>query len=144
MNGFGEAQAGSITSGEQGPVFARRHTDQELRYFLGTENDRQFVRGCGGRDDVFEVPPAAEGDLVEEPQSGYSDGDGAGGQLFFLGEMELVSPNLLFSQNIGWLAEIASELRDLRQIDGLGPGGEITNLHVFQHATAKRCHGKAP
>src|SRR5437016_12742730 len=74
----------------------------------------------------------------------FSDGDGAGGQLFFLGEMELVSSNLLFSQNIGWLAEIASELRDLRQIDGMGPGGQITNLHVFQHATAKRCHGKAP
>jgi len=45
------------------------------------------------------------------------------------------------SETLGRSSEVASEERNLHQIRLLCVLGEITDLHVLEHALTKLCHG---
>jgi|SRR6516164_550681 hypothetical protein len=141
-HGLGQTQARGIAGGQDGAVFAIGEAAEKLQDFLGTENDGQFLGHLGSGNDFVHVPLAAQRYFVKETQSGYGDNAGSGSHLFFLGEMDLVSTDLLLSQDIGRLAKVASELRDVLQVGNLGGVGEIADPHVFDHALSKGCHRK--
>jgi hypothetical protein len=104
--------------------------------------DGEFLWHLGSGDDSIEVPLSVEGHVVEETQCRHGNDEGAGRQLFLLGEMELVSTNLFPTQNLRRLVEMAGEERDLFQVGDLGCEGKIPNLHVLGHSRAQCCHGK--
>jgi hypothetical protein len=54
--------------------------------------------------------------------------------------MHLIGPDLLPTQAFRRLTEMTGEPRDLMQISGLGQRREVANLHILDHATAKRGH----
>ena len=55
--------------------------------------------------------------------------------------MALVFAELLGSEQLRGLAEMASKQRDLPDLGVLRAGGRVTDLHVFRHAAEKGCHG---
>jgi hypothetical protein len=65
-----------------------------------------------------------------------------GGQLLFVGQVDLVSAYLLRAQGFRRPVEVARKQRDLFHVRGLGTRGEIPHLHILDHALAKGSHGK--
>ena len=51
---------------------------EEASHFLGAGHDRQALGLLGSGQDLGDVPVLAQGDAVEEAQSGGGDGDRAG------------------------------------------------------------------
>ena len=76
------------------------------------------------RDDVLEGPLLLEGDLVEEAQCRDCDEDGAGRQLFLVGQINLVGADVLRTQLFWRFVEVAREQGHL--------------LHVGQSACSRR------
>ena len=71
---------------------------KKLQDLFRAQDNRQLLRLLGRRDDVFEVPILLEGDLVEEAQGGDGDEDRTGSQLLFVGQVDLVSADVLRAQ----------------------------------------------
>ena len=66
---------------------------EKLKDFFRTEYHGQGLGFFRSGDDVVETPILLERHLVKEAKSRYGDEDGAGGQLSFVGQMELVGTN---------------------------------------------------
>jgi hypothetical protein len=79
-------------------MFGAAHAAQEVEHLLRAQDYRQFLRLLRRRDDVPEVPLLLEGDLVEEPQGGDGDKDGAGRQFLLVGQVNLISADVLRAQ----------------------------------------------
>ena len=88
------------------------------------------------------VHAPSKGDGVEEPQRRHGDRDRTGRQSLLLGQVNLPSPDLGRPETFGRLAKMASEPVDLFDVADLGPRGEVTDLHILDHAAAKRGHGQ--
>ena len=71
---------------------------QEMQDFFGTQDNGQFLRLLGRRDDVLQTPIPMKRHFIKETQGGYGDEDGTGSQLLFIGQIDLVRTNLLTSQ----------------------------------------------
>ena len=52
--------------------------------------------------------------------------------------MELISPDMLRSELIGGGVRVPGKLGDIADIAVDSVGGEVANLHVFEHASASR------
>jgi hypothetical protein len=82
-------------------VLGAGHAAEKVPDFFRTENDGQLLGFLRAWDDVFEAPILVQGDFVEETQGSHGDQNGAGGQLFFIGQIDLVGTNLLRAQGFG-------------------------------------------
>ena len=98
VEGFGQAQAGGVAGGHNGALLGPFQALQKPADLLGAENDGQLVRLAGQGEDLWQGPLLVEGDLVEEAQGSYRQQNGTGGQLLFVGQVELVGANLLGTQ----------------------------------------------
>ena len=72
-NGLGDAQAGRVAGGQDGAMFRAPDAIEKVKHFFWAEDNGQFLRLLGSRDDVFKGPVLIEGDLIEKAESG--DGD---------------------------------------------------------------------
>jgi hypothetical protein len=77
--------------------------------FLRAQNDGQFLRLLGKRKHIREGPFPLEGDLVEEAKCRNSDVYRTGSKLLLIRQIDLICANVLGSQRIRRLAEVASE-----------------------------------
>ncbi|MDQ5853030.1 MAG: hypothetical protein M3380_13385 [Chloroflexota bacterium] len=73
---------------------------------------------------------------IEELDGGVGGGEGAGGDVFLVDEIEEVGTEFVLSDEVGGLAIVASELPHGLDIAALGAVGETTELHVREHALA--------
>ena len=55
-------------------------------------------------------------------------------------QVEQIGPDLRWPELIGRFAEMAGEAGDLLDVDALGVRRQVADLHVLDHATAKRAH----
>jgi len=69
--------------------------------FFRAENDGQFLGFLGRGDDVLKAPVLVECDPVKETQGGDGDENGTGSQFLFVGQVNLVRPNVLWTQDFG-------------------------------------------
>ena len=65
---FGYAQAGGVTDGQDDAMFVAIDACEEMRDFLRAQNDRQFLRLPGKRENVFKRPALFERNPVEEAE----------------------------------------------------------------------------
>jgi hypothetical protein len=79
-------------------MFAAAHAAQKVEDLLRAQDHRQPLRLFRRRDNVLEAPVLFEGDLIEEPQGGDGDEDGARRQLLFIGQVNLVGSDVLGAQ----------------------------------------------
>src|ERR1700732_5386231 len=68
------------------------------------------------------------------------DDDGTGCEVSFLGQVEQIDPDLRWPENVGRFAKMGGEPDDLCDIHTLGVRCQVADLHVLDHATAKRAH----
>jgi hypothetical protein len=115
---------------------------RKLADLVAAQHRRQALRLAAGRDDLFNAPVALERDLIEEADGGDRHQDRAGGQLPVLDQMDLIGSDVSRPQQLGGLAEMAGELGDLLDVGALGVQREVADLHVLDHAMAKRRHGR--
>ena len=95
---LGDAQSRGVAGRQNRPMFGAAHAAQKVEDLLRAQDYRQFLRLLRRRDDVLEVPLLLEGDLVEEPQGGDGDEDGARRQLLLVGQVNLVGTYVLRAQ----------------------------------------------
>ena len=79
-------------------MLAVTHTVEKTDDFLRAQNYGEFLWLLRCRDDLVEVPRPFQRDLIEKPQGGDGDEDRAGRQLALVGEIDLVSADLLGPQ----------------------------------------------
>src|SRR5512135_1525667 len=133
-----------------GTAWKKRTTSSGLRTtgsFLGClgqamrcrASSRPRVTLLGAGDAVQGFVPT-EGDPVEEPEGGDGLVVIAPGDVLLLDERDEVGTDLGRAEVFGRLAEVACEGGDPLDIDLDGPGGEVAELQVLDHALAQRCH----
>src|SRR6202011_5895085 len=83
-----------------------------------------------------------EGHLIEEAKRRNRDLDRTGREFFLVGQIDLVGANLLFSQVSRGFAEVTGKTGHLQEVGKLGIQGEVTDLHVLEHALPKNSHEK--
>ncbi len=108
---------------------------------VAAQYDGEPLRLAAGRNHIVDAPLPLERDLVEEADRGDGNEHGTGRKLPVLAQMDLVGPDIVGAQQLGRLAEMTGELGDLLQIRALGERREVADLHILDHATAKRGHG---
>ena len=137
---LGDPQTRRIADGQDDAMLQHVDGIKEPADLVAAQHDRQLMRLAAGGDDLVDVPLPPERDLVEKAQRGDGDQDRTGRELPLLGEMDLVGPNVGGAQQLGRLAEMASEQGDLLDVGALGVRGEVADPHVLDHALAKRRH----
>src|SRR5580698_6657220 len=93
-------------------------------------------------DIVLNDPVSFEGDGVEEPKRGHRDDDRTGREPSLPRQVEQIRPDLSWPEKVGRFTKVAGEMDDLRDIHSLRVRCQIPDLHVLDHATAKRAHGQ--
>jgi hypothetical protein len=101
MNSFGNSQAGGVAGRQNRPMLGAAHTTQKVEDLLRAQNHRQRLRLLRRRNDVLEGPVLLERNLVEKSQRGDGDEDGAGRQVLFIGQVNLVGPDVLGANSSG-------------------------------------------
>jgi len=137
---LGHRQPSRVTDGQDDTMLQARHSVEELADLLPAEHVRKLVRLPAGRDVRIDQPVTLEGDGVEKPQGSHRGRDRTGSKVFVLCEMHPIGSDLFVPQALGRSAKMTGELGNLLQIGGLGQRREVANLHVLDHATAKRGH----
>jgi hypothetical protein len=140
-DGFGNAEAGSVTRGQVGAMQRPLHPVEKLHDLLGAEHDGEGSRLLRQRHHLVDRPPPLEGDAIEKPERRHRHTHGARREPAFNGQIHLVRANLLGAHVCGRLADVARELRDARHIRALGERRQLAQLHVFEQALTKGCHG---
>jgi hypothetical protein len=80
----------------------------------------------------------------EEPDGGNELIHAFRRELAFLQQVQSVLANGFRIELLGRAAEILGKLGYIADVALLGAGGEIAQLHVFDHALPKWCHAMAP
>ena len=140
-DGFGHAQAGGVTGGQDGAMQRPLHSVETLHDLVGAEHDGEGPRLLRQRHDFVDPPPPREGDAIEKPERRHRHTHGARREPAFRGQIHLVRANLLGAHVCGRPADVARELRDTRHIRALGERRQVAQLHVFEQSSSKGCHG---
>jgi len=141
-NHLRDPQACGVGGHEDGAVLDTNDGPKEPGHFLKTEHDGEPL-GLLGANDAYQDTLPTEGDLVEEPQCSDALIVEAPGDLLLLDEMEQVGTDFLAPQNLRAPPVVAGEIGNPRDVDINRPGGQVTELHLLDHATAQGCHGAA-
>jgi hypothetical protein len=66
MYAFGDAESGSVTRGENGPIPSAAYRAEKVQYLFRAWDHRQFLRLLRCGDDILERPVLLERDLIEK------------------------------------------------------------------------------
>ncbi len=108
---------------------------EEAMDLLDAEDGGQGA-GFARVDEVEDGPGTLQGVYKQELDGGEGDGDGAGGDVFLVDEVEEVGAELILGDEVGGLGIVTGELLDGLDVTGLGAGSETAKLHVLEHALA--------
>jgi hypothetical protein len=139
-----DAQARCITRGEHGACLALRHAAQELPHLIGAQDDWQRLGLLRRWDHLFDVPRFLQRHDIQEAQRGSSNTDRAGRELLLVGQKHLIAADVLRTEGFRRFGEVAGKEPHLKKVGVLRVLGEVANLHVLEHASAKWCHGETP
>ena len=143
-DGLGDAESGRVAGGQDDAVAEDGDGIQKGDDLLGAGDHGQLGGLLRRGQDLGDVPVLLQRDAVQEAQRGDGHGDRAGTETPPGGETDLACADLLGSEQLGGLSEVAGEQRDLPDAGVLRAGGQVADLHVFRHAAAKGCKGKPP
>src|ERR1700688_2250330 len=111
----------------------------ELRYFLATQDLREFAIAFGSRN-IFEQIPSLQSFDIEKAKRGHMLLHGAGVQLLLLKQVGLILTQVLRTKLVGWLMEMAGKFLDDPKVGFYGTLSVITALEFLQHHSAKMGH----
>jgi hypothetical protein len=140
MNRLGHTQTRRVADRQDDALLHAFHRAQERGDFVGTQHGGQSLGLPAGRDINLDPPCASKGDGVAKPQRGHGDAYRAGRQVFVPGQVKQPAPDLAWSQVFRRPVKVAGEPGNLLNIRLLGLWGEVANLHILDHAKAKRGH----
>src|ERR1700692_4113599 len=132
----------ALTDGQNHAVLPVIHGGEEARHLVLAKHDGKLLRLTACRDVVLDNPGPFEGHCVEEPERGDRDNDRTCRETSFSRQMEQPGADLRWPEKIGRFTKMAGEVDALRDIHTLRVRCQVPNLHVFDHATAKRAHGQ--
>src|SRR4030095_6376485 len=98
--GLRDSQPSCVADGQDRAMLETQYTVEKAKDFFRAENDGQLLRLLGCRDSLFERPVLVKRDFIEKKKRRYGDQYGTGRQLLFVGQIQLVSPNLLGRQDL--------------------------------------------
>ena len=116
------------------------HSAQKARHFIPAQHNGELFCLPAGGDVVLDDPGPFEGDGVDKPERGDRDDDRTGREASFSRQMQQICPDLSRSETFRRLTKMAGEPDDLRNIHALRIRCQVADLHVLDHATAKRAH----
>ncbi len=93
LNCFRDAQAGGVATAQNRAMLIAGDATEKLKDFVRTEHYGEGLGLFRSGDDVVETPIFLERHFVKETKRRYGDQDGSGGQLSFVGQIDLVGPN---------------------------------------------------
>jgi hypothetical protein len=140
---LGDAEAVGIGGHEHGAVLDRSDGGEDARDLVLAEDDEEILGDLGAADAGHDAL-ALEGDLVEEAEGGDGLVVIAPGDVAFLDEVEQIGANVIGAEGLGGALEVLGECGDSLGVDLDGLGGEVAEVHVLDHAEAKRCHDVLP
>src|SRR6266851_3900609 len=111
----------------------------ELGYFLGTQDLRERATAFGSRN-IFEQIASLQRLDIEEAERRYMLLHGAGIQLLLLKQVGLILAQVLRTEPVGRLMEMAGEFLDDPDVGFYGTLSVITSLEFLQHHSAKMGH----
>src|SRR5262249_4023559 len=89
---------------------------EKVHDLFGAENNGKFLRFLGSRDDVVQFPIPMQGNSVKETKGRGGDQDGTGGELLFVGQIDLIGTNLLGAEEFRRLVEVTRKQGDLLHV----------------------------
>ena len=130
---FFESESGGVECGEDDSVFQGVGACQEPEDFFGGEYGGQDF-GFLSEGDHGHRPVTRQGDPVEKPQGTHGLVEAGPRGFLVFDQMDLVIPHVLGSEQVGGLTEKLREALDVIDVGLDGAGGEVTDLHVLDHA----------
>ena len=109
VQGLGKSQPSGVNRHQQGPVFEVVQGSQQAGHLVGAQDHRKFLFLLG-KGDVLDGPVFVQADPVEEAQSANRLVEDRPGSLLGFHQKDLILANLLGSQQMRGLAEMAREL----------------------------------
>jgi hypothetical protein len=138
---FLQAQTARIESGEADTVARQPHAGEDGTYLRGAEDDREFL--LPWRSDEGQGRPFARSGVgIEKLDAAQGDGTGAPGVVLNVLEREEVITECYLRDAVGGLVVVLRELGDSPDLPLLGPGGQASELPVFNHPLAQLSHGE--
>jgi hypothetical protein len=141
-NGFGYPQAGRITHRQDHSVLQVVDGAQKAPDFVLAQNDRKLLRFTAGGNIILDNPRPLEGDGIEKSQGGDRDDDLTGRETPLLRQVDQICPDLGWPEMLRRSTKISSKPNELLDIHTLCMRGQVADLHIFDHATAKWAHGQ--
>jgi hypothetical protein len=120
-------------------MFSVRDCCEQPLHFIRTQ-DRGQTLGRSREGDLLDRPGAAERDSVEKAQRTDRLVEGAPGGVLVLDEMDLVGTDLLRTELLRRLTEVASEAGDMVDVRLLRSEGVVAQTQILEHPLAKRGH----
>ena len=111
----------------------------ELRYFLRAQDLRKFAVPFGSRN-IFEQIPSLQSLDIEEAKRGHMLLHGTGVQLLLLKQVGLILTQVLRTELVGSLMEMAGKFLDDPKVGFYGTLSVVTALEFLQHHSAKMGH----
>ena len=140
LDRFGNTQPGRVADCQDHALLQAFHRVQESGDLRGAQHFGQLVRLPAGWDLILDGPRPSKGDGIKEPKGRHSDRDGTGCQALIPGQVDLPGPDLGRPEKLRRLAKMASKSVDLFDVADLSPRGEVPDLHILDHASAKWGH----
>jgi hypothetical protein len=109
-------------------------------FVLAHDDGKPFRRTAGGN--ILDSPWPLEGDGVEKPKGGNRDNNRAAREASLLRQVDQILADLIGSEMLGGFAKMTGKPEDFRDIRALGVCRQVADLHIVNHATAKRAHGQ--
>ena len=106
---------------------------EEVFDLFGAEYDGEFF-GNFQAGELFLGPRHVERDGIEEFGGGQEGVDRLRGQLALFDQMQLVITDVVQTELFGTGPEVIGEAFHIMDIAPLSAGGEVAQLHVFEHA----------
>jgi hypothetical protein len=125
-------------------VLGYRDGVEKAQNLVAAQHDQKPLRLAAGRDDLLDAPVPLERDLAEEAEGGDRNHERARRQMALLDAVELIGANVGGPQQLGRLAEVAGEPRDVLNVSALSIRRQVADPHILDHAAAKRGHGQLP
>jgi hypothetical protein len=143
MGPFPQAQSAGIDHPQTHPSFGVDYRGQQRADFLGTHYNWQFL-AVPGPHERQDRPWSLQGDLIKKPAPIEVDTEGTLRDLLLMEQIETVLADLFFVELVRSAPVVLREVLDGLDVTLLGPGGEPTQLQVFEHTVSEGSHGDPP
>src|SRR5271163_2659487 len=137
---LGNTQSRRVADRQNQPLLGDFHRAQESGNLRGAQHFGKRVRLPASWDVILDGPFPAKRDGIEEPKRGDRKRDRTGSQALVPRQVDLPGADLGRPEPFRRFAKMPGEPVDLFDVADLSSGGEVADLHILDHPTAKWGH----